>query len=201
MTLNYNYPIGLGPGISFNLERKTECCGLVDIEELIYKTGESFDVEKQREVASTLAMTYNEQLPGIPLWERYGNNPVLEGVRVEGWPPPAHWLWKQSLYADNPVVLMLAMGLYIRPVGWRLAEVVEVPKELEEAVKVLTDKVTELSSKLAALSSRMEELEGSVKALERASSASMVNASLGLSVMALVVAIAAIALSRRRAAE
>ena len=28
-------------------------------------------------------MAFNELLPIIPLWERYGNNPALEGTRVK----------------------------------------------------------------------------------------------------------------------
>ena len=44
--------------------------------------------QKQQGIRDVVAMalTYNELLPAIPLFERFGNNCALEGVRVVAWP-------------------------------------------------------------------------------------------------------------------
>lgn len=108
--------IGEGrPGISFSLVRDTECCGRVDIRELVFKCPEGFDMEKQKEIVNKLALIYNEELPGIMLWERYGNNPVPEGVRTEGWPPDDDPIYQNPPYGDAFTVLMLLTGYGIRP--------------------------------------------------------------------------------------
>jgi len=47
-------------------------------------------------------------LPVVPIWERYGNNAVLEGTRVGPWPPDDDPIYRNSLYADGiPTLLML----------------------------------------------------------------------------------------------
>jgi peptide/nickel transport system substrate-binding protein len=47
-------------------------------------------------------------LPIIPLWERYGNNPALEGSRVAKFPADDDPILKNAPYADNFVI----MGMY-----------------------------------------------------------------------------------------
>jgi len=108
--------IGEGrPGISFDLERDTECCGHVNIKELVFKSAEGFDVEAQKEVVNKLALIYNELLPGVILWERYGNNPSLDGVRVTGWPPEGDPIYNNPPYGDAFVVFMLLTGYGLEP--------------------------------------------------------------------------------------
>ncbi len=104
-----------GPGIAFPLVQETKCCGKVNITDLLLKSAEGFDEEKQKPYVNKLALIYNELLPGIQLWHRYGNNPALDGVRVTGWPPDSDPIYKNSIYGDNFVVYMLMTGYALRP--------------------------------------------------------------------------------------
>jgi peptide/nickel transport system substrate-binding protein len=47
-----------------------------DVRQLSLDAGVGLDVEVQRPLIEQLALSYNEMLPAIPLWERYGNNPM-----------------------------------------------------------------------------------------------------------------------------
>jgi len=70
-----------GGGMKYPLKQ-----GSVDLDDLVNKTADGFDTAKQKDPVTQLALAYNDLLPNIPLWERYGNNPVNEKKRVTGWP-------------------------------------------------------------------------------------------------------------------
>jgi peptide/nickel transport system substrate-binding protein len=108
--LTYNPPVSPGPGMSFPLKQKTETAGEVDLSQLVVDAAAGLDEEKQKVAISKLALTFNELLPIIPLWERYGNNPALENVRVTGWPKDGDPIYNNSPYADSFVVIMILDG-------------------------------------------------------------------------------------------
>ncbi|RLG83710.1 MAG: ABC transporter substrate-binding protein, partial [Thermoprotei archaeon] len=85
--------------------------GKVNATKLLIDMGKSFDIEKQKEAFAKMALAFNDFLPIIPLWERLGNNPVLEGVRACGWLPFEDPLYKNSVYTDNFVVIMILKGI------------------------------------------------------------------------------------------
>jgi peptide/nickel transport system substrate-binding protein len=62
-----------------------------------------------------LAVAFNELLPIIPLWERIGNNPVLDGRRVTGWLPPDDPIYRNSHENDSFAILQLLDGT-LKPV-------------------------------------------------------------------------------------
>lgn len=96
-----------GEGIAFDLVQETEVAGEVDLDQLTVEAAEGLDVEAQKEKVTTIAQVFNELLPVVPLWERYGNNAALEGVRVQAWPADDDPIWQNSPYADGiPVMLM-----------------------------------------------------------------------------------------------
>lgn len=64
---------GGGMGFDTNV---TYSGGDVDLLELTLASSRGLDEAKQREQAGQLAKSFNELLPTIPLWERYGNNPL-----------------------------------------------------------------------------------------------------------------------------
>jgi len=102
-----------GEGIQFPLVQQTEVAGEVDIEELVIKSAEGLDVQAQKDDISVIAQVYNELLPIITLYERYGNNAALEGVRVEAWPADDDPILQNSPYADGiPTMLMLTGNLH-----------------------------------------------------------------------------------------
>ena len=105
-----------GEGIAFPLEQETEVAGTVDIEQLVVESALGLDAQAQKDNITTIAQVFNELLPKITIYERYGNNAALEGVRVEAWPPDDAPILQNSPYADGiPTMLMLTGEL--PPVG------------------------------------------------------------------------------------
>jgi peptide/nickel transport system substrate-binding protein len=98
------------PGMSLDMTWKTKY-GTIDFTNLIIQMGGSFDIQKQREAFTKAALAFNDFLPVIPLWERLGNNPVLDGVRTCGWLPFNDPLYKNSVYTDSFVVIMILKGI------------------------------------------------------------------------------------------
>lgn len=100
-----------GSGTAFPLQTTTEATGEVDLEAMVVASAEGMDPEAQKVNVTAMAKAYNELLPAIPLWERFGNNCALEGVRVVAWPADDDPLLKQSFYADNIPAMMWFQGL------------------------------------------------------------------------------------------
>ncbi len=111
---SYNYTGGsaaatAGPGMNFPLVQETEAMGEVDLEEMTTQAGVGGDIDAQKGVVNDLALVYNELLPQIPLWERYGNNPV-PSVRVVGWPEDTDPIYQNGPYGDPFVISLLIDG-------------------------------------------------------------------------------------------
>ena len=70
--------------------------GSTDFSALINAMGDGFDTEKQKPAVTEAALAFNDLLPIIPLWERYGNNPVNETKRVAPWPPDSDPVFKNG---------------------------------------------------------------------------------------------------------
>ena len=97
------------PGMSFELVQTTDAVGEVDLGALTDAAGKGLDVEVQKADINTLALAYNELLPQIPLWERYGNNPA-PAVRVTGWPEDGDPVYLNGPYADAFAVVLMLQG-------------------------------------------------------------------------------------------
>ncbi|MDN5687745.1 MAG: ABC transporter substrate-binding protein [Brachybacterium sp.] len=109
----HNIPIAKnqgGKGYAFPLQDVETSAGTVNLEELVTKSGQGLDVEEQKKNVSVVALAFNELLPIIPIFERYGNNPALEGVRVQGFPEPGDPILENAPYADNFVTLEMFRG-------------------------------------------------------------------------------------------
>lgn len=100
-----------GTGTQFPLQTTSEAVGDVDLEAMVVESAEGMSIDVQKEKVAAMALVYNELLPAIPMWERFGNNCALEGVRVVAWPAEGDPLLKQSFYADNIPAMMLFQGL------------------------------------------------------------------------------------------
>ncbi|HVL23370.1 MAG TPA: ABC transporter substrate-binding protein [Thermomicrobiales bacterium] len=97
-----------GKGMAFPLEQETDVAGSVDINALVVASAEGLDEEQQRAQVTTIAQVFNELLNIIPIYERYGNNAALAGLRVAEWPADDDPILKNSPYADGiPTMLML----------------------------------------------------------------------------------------------
>ena len=99
-----------GEGMAFPLEQETESVGAVDLNALVVESAQGLDEAAQKANVGTIAKAFNELLPIIPLVERYGNNPAVEGVRVEAWPADDDPLLQNSPYADGIPVLLMYTG-------------------------------------------------------------------------------------------
>lgn len=97
----YAYELGAVPGVDGKP---------VDLEALVLKAGEGLDVEKQKETIGQLAQIFNEELPIIPLFERYGNNACVEGTRVKKWMDENDPIVQNPAYSDNMVVTWILNG-------------------------------------------------------------------------------------------
>ncbi|MET9021199.1 ABC transporter substrate-binding protein [Actinopolymorpha sp. NPDC004070] len=109
----HNIPVAAnqgGRGMGFALRQATKVRGRVDLQRLVIQAGEGLDEAAQRATVTTLGLAFNELLPMIPLFERHGNNPALEGVRVTAWPPDSDPLLQNSPYADNFTIMLLYAG-------------------------------------------------------------------------------------------
>ncbi len=88
--------IAAGGGMKYPLKQ-----GDVDLDALIVQMGDGFDTNKQKEPVTKLASAFNDLLPIIPIWERYGNNPVNDKKRVKGWKPDGDAVYKNAFGQDN----------------------------------------------------------------------------------------------------
>lgn len=97
-----------GSGMSWPLVQSTSL-GELDLGALTIEAGSGGDDAAQAATVNTLALAYNELLPQIPLWERYGNNPASQ-VRVVGWPPDGDPIYNNGPYGDPFVTYLLLTG-------------------------------------------------------------------------------------------
>lgn len=107
-TLNIESPSG--PGMSFPMKDKTTCCGDFDFSASIDASVKGLDTAAQKAEIDKVARAFNELLPIVPLWERYGNNPVLDGLHSCGWPKEGDPIYQNALYADNFAIMFLLDG-------------------------------------------------------------------------------------------
>lgn len=98
-----------GRGIGFELKQTTSA-GPVDLEAAVVAAGSGLDEAAQKKNVATLALAFNELLPAIPLYERYGNNPSLEGTRVKAWPADSDPIIQNAPYADNFTIMLMFTG-------------------------------------------------------------------------------------------
>jgi len=93
-----------GGGMNYPLKQ-----GNTDFAALINAMGDGFDTEKQKPAITECALAFNDLLPIVPLWERYGNNPVNEKKRVAAWPPDSDSIYKNGS-GDSFVSIMIYNG-------------------------------------------------------------------------------------------
>lgn len=99
-----------GQGIQFPLQQETEVAGAVDLDALTVESALGLDESQQQDQVTTIAQVFNELLPILPLFERYGNNAVLENVRVQPWPADDDPIYENSPYADGINVILMLTG-------------------------------------------------------------------------------------------
>jgi len=104
-TLQAFNTIPAGGGMKFPLKQ-----GDVDFEALINQMGEGFDTTKQKDPVTKAALAFNDLLPVVQLWERYGNNPVNDKKRVKGWKADSDPIYKNPWSTDAFTTFMIMDG-------------------------------------------------------------------------------------------
>jgi len=97
-----------GKGMNFPMKQMVDGKE-VDLEKIIVDSANGLDLNAQKANVATAASAFNQLLPIVPLWERYGNSPLLS-KRVADAPPDTDPIWKNALYGDNPIVVMMLDG-------------------------------------------------------------------------------------------
>jgi len=103
----------LGPtqkGINFPLNQTTDIVGKVDLEKVVVGAGLGASTDALKANITTAALAFNELLPVVPLWERFGNNPTLTSA-VAGYPPDGDPILSNSPYADNATTILTFQGI------------------------------------------------------------------------------------------
>jgi len=98
-----------GKGMNFPMKQKLADGTEVDLEQLIKDSAAGLDENAQKQKLTVVAKVFNELLPVVPLWERYGNNPARD-TRLTGWPPDGAPQYRNAVYGDNFVVMMILDG-------------------------------------------------------------------------------------------
>lgn len=109
----HNIPIAKnqgGKGMAFELKTTTKAFGPIDLQEAVTKAGSGLDEAEQKANVTKIAIAFNELLPMVPLFERYGNNPALEGTRIKAFPPDGDPILQNAPYADNFVIMWILLG-------------------------------------------------------------------------------------------
>ena len=101
-----------GGGMNFDLD-VTYSGGKANLLDLTLASSRGLDKAKQRKQAGQLAQSYNELLPAIPLWERYGNNP-LNRKFVDA-PPDGDPIYQNGTSVPDPFMTYLLLTGGIGP--------------------------------------------------------------------------------------
>jgi peptide/nickel transport system substrate-binding protein len=107
--ITYNYPSKVGKGMNFPMKQNIAPWGNMDLEVMTRSAAEGFDIEKQKDMVGKVAVAINQLLPVLTLYERYGNSPLLEGVRIAPLPKESPY-YSNQLYLDNFLVMKLLDG-------------------------------------------------------------------------------------------
>ena len=65
-------------GIKLPAQAEDRRRGDVDLEKMVVDAAQGLDQEAQKAQVTKLALAFNELMPKIPIYERYGNNPAPE---------------------------------------------------------------------------------------------------------------------------
>lgn len=83
----------------------------VYIPDLLEEAVAGLDPEPQTGAVETLAQIFNDQLPVVPIFERYTTDPIAHGPRVEGWLPLDHPVYENNQGSDPPAAVQFLAGV------------------------------------------------------------------------------------------
>jgi peptide/nickel transport system substrate-binding protein len=83
----------------------------VYVPDLLKKAVAGLDKEPQKGSVETLAQIFNDQLPVVPIFERYTTDPIAHGPRVTGWLPKDDPVYKNNQGSDPYVSIQFLAGV------------------------------------------------------------------------------------------
>ena len=83
----------------------------VYIPDLLAQATAGMDTAPQKTAVETLAQIFNDQLPVIPIFERYTTDPIAHGPRVTGWLPADHPIYQNNQGNDPYIAMQLLEGV------------------------------------------------------------------------------------------
>lgn len=86
----------------------------VYIPDLLEEAVAGLDQEPQKGAVETLAQIFNDQLPVVPIFERYTTDPIAHGPRVTGWLPSDHPIYENN-QANDPYVAIQFLAGVLKP--------------------------------------------------------------------------------------
>ena len=111
-------PEGQPKGYGWPLTQTAPDGSTVSIRDLIAQSQAGLDAEAQKVPVQTLALIVNDQLPYVPLYERYTNEPINVVDRVNGWLDFSDPVYLNNQGSDNYVSQQLVGGtLTVAPGG------------------------------------------------------------------------------------
>ena len=82
----------------------------VYLPDLLNGAATGLDLEAQRPYVEQLALLVNDQLPILPLFQRYSTDPINTAARVTGWLPLDHPIYQNNQGSDNYVSIQILNG-------------------------------------------------------------------------------------------
>jgi peptide/nickel transport system substrate-binding protein len=111
-------PEGQPKGYQWPLTQTARDGSTVSIRELIAQSQAGLDFEAQKAAVQTLAWIFNDQLPIVPLYERYTNEPINVVDRAVGWLDFSDPIYQNNQGSDNYVSQQFLDGtLKVAPGG------------------------------------------------------------------------------------
>ena len=96
--------------MTFPREQTTDTMGDINLEDEVAISEDGLDEAKQISKIKRAARAYNELMPQILLWERYSNNPSMDGLHICGCLPDDDPIYQNSPYADSFVTIQILDG-------------------------------------------------------------------------------------------
>ena len=98
--------------MAFPLKQTTDSLGDVDLQQLTLDVGAGTRRgEAEGRPRPRWSRPSTSCCRSCPLYERFGNNPILENVRVTNWPKDDDPIFANSAYADSYVIMKMLEGV------------------------------------------------------------------------------------------
>lgn len=81
----------------------------IDFDQLVTAIGAGTDPAPQKAAVTAAALAFNQDLPMVPLIERYYNCPLIT-TNIDGLPPDSDPIWQNVSGSDNAIVVLLMEG-------------------------------------------------------------------------------------------